>query len=936
MSESISQNAIEFGVSVSNQDALSKLMSDMNKLKGIDMDNADPFKGIKQSAQKATEDVNKMTGSIKNNRTALNDGAKGASAFTSKLKEIKKVSFEKLKSGAAAFATKLKEAANVSFEKLKSGLKSVQSALGNGAKKAAGYVVKGTAVAAAGVGALVASSVNAYADTEQLIGGVETLFKGSAGAVLNNANSAFKTTGLSANEYMDTVTSFSASLISSLKGDTEKAAALSNQALVDMSDNANKMGTDMASIQNAYQGFAKQNYTMLDNLKLGYGGTQEEMKRLLKDASALKKAQGKNVNYSINKFADIVEAIHTVQENMDITGTTMKEAESTISGSLNMLKASWKDTLSSLVSGDGDFDRCIDNLIYSAERFGDNVIPAIEKALGGVGKLIERGAPIIADKFPTLAQNLLPPLIKAAAAVVSGFIKALPTLLDVIVRELPGVFKELGNAVADTFGDAFPILKTFGNFISQNSDKISNCIPVIIGLALAFKGFNTIKSAGSGLMAFISPLKALKDRLSGGIGEKLKNIANGTRSAGETAQNASGGLASSARGFLSMGASVLLVCVGLALLAQSAIALANAGPLAIGVMLGLVAVIAGLAAGAAALGTALTAGAVGFIAFGAAMLLVGAGALLAALGLSLIAPTLPIVAEYGLSGALAIAALGGSLIILAAGTIAAAAGVAAFAIALVAAVVPLAAIVAPAALAAAAFIPLLAAVSGLSDKMGNAASGTLTMTAALSDLSAIAVVAFAALKTTASQSCDKLNSLCKKCADKIKKTFSSLDLSKSGKNAMQGLISGMESKRSAVISKAKDIAKAAAKAINDALDIHSPSRVTMASGEFAILGLAEGIQNKQAVLERTTASVASSGISPIDSALAAYSQSDRGASVAVGSDDITIAPVFNLTINGAASDDDRQAARKVRSWVKDEFENILNSMNRRSARTQYI
>lgn len=936
MSESISQNAIEFGVSVSNQDALSKLMSDMNKLKGIDMDNADPFKEIKQSAQKATEDVNKMTGSIKNNRTALNDGAKGASAFTSKLKEIKKVPFEKLKSGAAAFATKLKEAANVSFEKLKSGLKSVQGALGNGAKKAAGYVVKGMAAAAAGVGALVASSVKAYADTEQLIGGVETLFKGSAGAVLNNANSAFKTTGLSANEYMDTVTSFSASLISSLKGDTEKAAALSNQALVDMSDNANKMGTDMASIQNAYQGFAKQNYTMLDNLKLGYGGTQEEMKRLLKDASALKKAQGKNVNYSINKFADIVEAIHTVQENMDITGTTMKEAESSISGSLNMLKASWKDTLSSLVSGDGDFDRCIDNLIYSAERFGDNVIPATEKALGGVGKLIERGAPIIADKFPTLAQNLLPPLIKAAAAVVSGFIKALPTLLDVIVRELPGVFKELGNAVADTFGDAFPILKTFGNFISQNSDKISNCIPVIIGLALAFKGFNTIKSAGGGLMAFISPLKALKDRLSGGIGEKLKNIANGTRSMGETAQNASGGLASSARGFLSMGAGVLLVCVGLALLAQSAIALANAGPLAIGVMLGLVAVIAGLAAGAAALGTALTAGAVGFIAFGAAMLLVGAGALLAALGLSLIAPTLPIVAEYGLSGALAIAALGGSLIILAAGTIAAAAGVAAFAIALVAAVVPLAAIVAPAALAAAAFIPLLAAVSGLSDKMGNAASGTLTMTAALSDLSAIAVVAFAALKTTASQGCDKLNSLCKKCADKIKKTFSSLDLSKSGKNAMQGLISGMESKRSAVISKAKDIAKAAAKAINDALDIHSPSRVTMASGEFAILGLAEGIQNKQAVLERTTASVASSGISPIDSALAAYSQSDRGASAAVGSDDITIAPVFNLTINGAASDDDRQTARKVRSWVKDEFENILNSMNRRSARTQYI
>ncbi len=542
MPESISQNAVEFDVSVSNQDALSKLVGEMNKLKGIDTGSTDPFKGIKQSAQKATEDVNKMTGGIKNNQTALNNGAKGASAFTSKLKEIKTITFDKLKSGAAAFAAKLKEAANVSFDKLKNGLNSVQGALGNGVKKAAGYVAKGTAAAAAVVGALVTQSVKPYADTEQLVGGVETLFKGSAGTVLNDANNAFKTTGLSANEYMETVTSFSASLVSSLKGDTDKAAALSNKALVDMSDNANKMGTDMYMIQNAYQGFAKQNYTMLDNLKLGYGGTQEEMKRLLKDASALKKAQGQNVDYSINKFSDIIEAIHTVQENMDITGTTMKEAESTILGSLNMLKASCKDALSSLVSGDGDFDRCIDNLIYSAEKFGNNVIPAIEKALGGVGKLIERAAPIIADKFPTLAQNLLPPLIQAASSVVAGFIKALPTLLGVIIKELPGVLKELGGAIADMFGNSFPLLKTFGDFISQNADKIGKCIPVIIGLAIAFKAFGAVKSAGDGLMTFVKPLKTLKDKLSGGTPEKLKEVAEGTKSAGGAASGACGSL----------------------------------------------------------------------------------------------------------------------------------------------------------------------------------------------------------------------------------------------------------------------------------------------------------------------------------------------------------------------------------------------------------
>lgn len=1140
MPESISQNAVEFDVSVSNQDALSKLVGEMNKLKGIDTGNADPFKGIKQSAQKATEDVNKMTGGIKNNQTALNNGAKGASAFTSKLKEIKTITFDKLKSGAAAFAAKLKEAANVSFDKLKNGLNSVQGALGNGVKKAAGYVTKGTAAAAAGVGALVTQSVKSYADTEQLVGGVETLFKGSAGTVLNDANNAFKTTGLSANEYMETVTSFSASLVSSLKGDTDKAAALSNKALVDMSDNANKMGTDMYMIQNAYQGFAKQNYTMLDNLKLGYGGTQEEMKRLLKDASALKKAQGQNVDYSINKFSDIIEAIHTVQENMDITGTTMKEAESTISGSLNMLKASWKDALSSLVSGDGDFDRCIDNLIYSAGKFGNNVIPAIEKALGGVGKLIERAAPIIADKFPTLAQNLLPPLIKAASSVVAGFIKALPTLLGVIIKELPGVLKELGGAVADAFGDAFPLLKTFGDFISQNSDKIGKCIPVIIGLALAFKAFGAVKSAGDGLMTFVKPLKTLKDKLSGGTPEKLKEVAEGTKSAGGAASGACGSLLESAKAFALMGVGVLLICAGFALLTQSAIALAsagplaigvmvgmvaavtllgfgmmallkslssvsasvipgaaamlmlggalilvsvgfmlltqsaialaNAGPLAIGIMVGFVAAIALLAIGAAALGPALTMGAVGFIAFGAAILLVGAGALLAALGLTLVASVLPVISEYGLMGALSIAALGASLMVFAAGSMlagvgaitlgagltVAAVGIAVFAasillavasftifsailtvatalivvfaasavalaaafailgtatpvfadalgtlpgafgamlipsVALLAALAPLTVEFAALSLAAAVLAPsmssvassivmmsmmlplllaamsatpgafmgmlipteqLLAVTSPLSAAfvtLANAAvvlanailvtsNGMLTALAAMQLMPTVITAVFSAIEKVVNASCTKLVTLCRKCANNIKSVFSSMNLSSSGQNAMQGLINGMESKRAAVMSKARDIANAAAREINKALQIHSPSRVTMISGEYSTLGLAKGMENKLPVLERTSQRVAATAVFPVDEELAAYSIGDSGGtSTSIGGDDITVAPVFNLTINGAASDDDRQTARKVRGWVKDEFENILNSMNRRSTRTQYI
>lgn len=1169
MSESISQNAVEFDVKVSNHDALTKLTSEMNKLKGIDTGIDDPFKNIKQSAQKATSDVNKMTSGVKNNSNALNDGANKASSFTAKLKEIKKISFEKLKSGAGAFAAKLKEAANVSFEKLKSSLKSVQGLLGSGFKKAAGLVVKGIAAAAAGVGALAAQSVNAYADTEQLIGGVETLF-GAGGAksveeyaqnvgksvsevqkkynqlsnseatVLNNAKDSFKTTGLSANDYMETVTSFSASLVSSLKGNTEKAATLSNQALVDMSDNANKMGTDMASIQNAYQGFAKQNYTMLDNLKLGYGGTQEEMKRLLKDASALKKAQGQNVKYSINKFSDIIEAIHTVQENMGITGTTMKEAESTISGSLNMLEASWKDTLSSLVSGDGDFDRCIDNLIYSAGKFGENVIPAIEKALGGVGKLIEKSTPVIAREFPVLAQNLLPPLIKAAASIVTGLIKALPTLLDVLVKEMPGVLKMLGDAIADTFGDAFPILKTFGDFIAQNSAKIGQIIPVIVGLAVAIKGFNTIKSAGVGLLAFTKPLKILKDKLSGGTPEKLKEIADGTQSAGNAASGASVGLLESAKAFVLMGAGILLICAGFMLLTQasialasagplaigvmagmvaavallgfgmmtllkslstvsasvipgalamlvlggalvlvgagfmlltqSAIALANAGPLAIGVMAGMVAVIALLAIGAAALAPALTLGAVGFIAFGAAILLVGAGALLAATGLTLVASVLPIVSEYGLSGALAIAALGAGLMVFAsgaalagtgsmvlgAGLLVAAAGVAAFAAsaliavasvtvltgimgvltalivvftvsalalsaaflilgtatpkfadavgslpgafgamlvpaaALLAVIAPLTVEFAALALAlgvvspamsgmassitimsvmlpmllsgmsdapkifesmlspteqllavasplAAAFTVLASAAATLGSAITTTANGIITVLSAMQLLPTIIAAVFSSIENVVKTSCGKLVTISRNCTNNIKSVFSSMNLSSAGQNAMQGLINGMEAKRPAVVSKARNIANSVSRTINDALQIHSPSRVTTESGEFTTLGLINGMENKLPALNAASKKVATTAAIWINDELMAYSSDDGGSSInTIYGGDTTVAPVFNLTINGVTSDSERQTARKVRGWVQDEFENILNSMNRRNARTQYI
>ena len=294
--------------------------------------------------------------------------------------------------------------------------KVVGSAVG---KLGKGLAIAGTAAATA-VGTMVAKSVSSFADYEQLTGGVDTLFKDSSAAVQKYANDAYKTAGLSANSYMETVTNFSASLISSLGGDTNKAADYANSALVDMSDNANKMGTDMESIKNAYQGFAKQNYTMLDNLKLGYGGTQEEMKRLLSDAEKLT-----GQRYDISSFADITQAIHAIQTQMDITGTTAKEASTTISGSWGSLKAAFQNVLVGLTTGGDMFDQSLDALINTAVTFGQNIIPAIKGALSGVGYLIEGLAPVIGETIPPLINDLAPTLANSAVSLISSLVNGL-------------------------------------------------------------------------------------------------------------------------------------------------------------------------------------------------------------------------------------------------------------------------------------------------------------------------------------------------------------------------------------------------------------------------------------------------------------------------------------------------------------------------------
>lgn len=307
----------------------------------------------------------------------------------------------------------------IGFQKLAADAKMLGKGLLSVGKTA---TVAGAAITAA-LGAAVVSlskkAVTAYADYEQLVGGVETLFKDSSDKVIQYAENAFYTSGVSANKYMEIVTGFSASLLSSLGNDTDKAADVANMALVDMSDNANKMGTALESIQNAYQGFAKQNYTMLDNLKLGYGGTKTEMERLLADAQKLT-----GQKYDISNLSDVYSAIHAIQTQLGITGTTAKEAEDTITGSANMTKAAWENVLAA-ISGGGDIDKAINNLVYSVSKYFDNIVPVVQRSIAGIGQLIEKIAPQLVQTVATALIQAIPSLLNAIYQMIMGLAKGI-------------------------------------------------------------------------------------------------------------------------------------------------------------------------------------------------------------------------------------------------------------------------------------------------------------------------------------------------------------------------------------------------------------------------------------------------------------------------------------------------------------------------------
>ena len=332
------------------------------------------------------------------------------------------------------------------------------SAYGKFGKAAAKIATAAITAGATAVGILTKAAVSSYADYEQLVGGIDTLFKDSSKKVMDYANNAYKTAGLSANQYMETVTSFSASLLQSLGNDTAKAAEYGNMAVTDMSDNANKMGTAMETIIATYQSLSRGNYAMLDNLKLGYGGTKEEMERLIADAAKL----DSTVKANDMSFSNMVKAIHAVQTEMGITGTTAKEASTTIQGSVASMKASWNNLLVGVAGGSQNMKQLVTNFSDSLKTVGSNLLPVIQTTLSGLGQLIQELLPPMLQQIPKLLQSILPGLLASAVQLVtqvfSALGQAIPELLNIFVNTLFPMVTNLLTQIGDSIGQNLPSL----------------------------------------------------------------------------------------------------------------------------------------------------------------------------------------------------------------------------------------------------------------------------------------------------------------------------------------------------------------------------------------------------------------------------------------------------------------------------------------------
>lgn len=377
----------------------------------------------------------------------------------------------------------------------------------------------GIAIGAAGgaIGKLIMNSVSAYSEYEQLVGGVNKLY-GNMGLsledyansvgqsvdavrdeynkleeaqnlVMQNAKNAFATAGMSASQYMETATSFSAALINSLGGDTVRAAELTDVAMRAMSDNYNTFGGDMANIQNAFQGFAKQNYTMLDNLKLGYGGTKTEMERLISDANEYAESIGQASDLSIDSFADIVQAIELVQEKQKIAGTTAREAATTIQGALGMTKAAWQNLITGLSDDSADVGKLVEDLITSATTMVTNVMPVVQHALEAVGPAIEQAVPVLIDGIMSIVSGALPQLLSSAVSLLETLGNALLDNVDILIQDVLDIMLDLvghitdGDVIKKLMDGVFELMQVIPRWLSEYSDVIIDAaVDIIIQL----------------------------------------------------------------------------------------------------------------------------------------------------------------------------------------------------------------------------------------------------------------------------------------------------------------------------------------------------------------------------------------------------------------------------------------------------------------------
>ena len=368
---------------------------------------------------------------------------------------------------------------------LKSGADTAWNAISSMSGKAVGALKGVATVGLAGVGTAVAalagvgkSALDAYATYEQAVGGVDTLFKDASSTVQKYAAEAYRTAGVSANEYMTQVTSFSASLISSLGGDTAKAAELGNTAMIDMSDNANKMGTDIESIQQTYQSLARGNYAMLDNLKLGYGGTKSEMERLIQDANKVKQANGEMGDLSIDKFSDVVQAIHIMQEQMGISGTTAKEAATTIEGSVGMMKAAWQNWLAELGKDNADINGLTKQLVDSVGTVIQNVGPRIAQIITGITAALPQLFSSLGSTLPALVMQILPPVLGALGQLGTMLLTSATTWITTSLPQLLAQFQSWVTSTLPSF------LQTGLTMITNLLQGIVQALPQIASTAV--------------------------------------------------------------------------------------------------------------------------------------------------------------------------------------------------------------------------------------------------------------------------------------------------------------------------------------------------------------------------------------------------------------------------------------------------------------------